>query len=80
MGLPDPAVLEKARRQLNLSPTDLYVRYFTVGGVASPADVDAYLVGIRPALDPREHDKLVVALNECYLERGLLDRLPFHEP
>ena len=78
--VPDPVVVEKARRHLNLSSTDLYVRYFSVSGAASHAEVDEYLAGVGPAIEPGEHNKLILALNECFLERGLPDRLPFLEP
>lgn len=80
MGLPNPVVLEKVRQDLNLSPTDLYVRSVGLTGVASEADVDGYLVGLGPVLDAREHNKLVLALNECSLEHGRPDRLPFVDP
>ena len=80
MGPPDPTMLEKIRRHLDLSPSDLYLRYVGVTGAASQADVDAYLLGFGAELGPHEHDKLVVVLNECCLERGLPEPLSFSSP
>ena len=79
-GWPSGLSLEKARRTLALTSTDLYARYVGVTGLASMAEVDAHLLDIGESLPACEHDKLVLALNECFLEQHLPDRLPFHQP
>ena len=55
--------LEVARRRLGLPVAELWVRYFALGGMSSPLEVEAILYG---ALVPTDHDRdlLAVALNE----------------
>lgn len=72
MGTPLPesaALLETARRDLGLSHTELWFRYFELGGMGTALDVEAYLYG---ALTPTDHDRdlLAVALNERFAELG----------
>ena len=61
--------LETARRALEMSVTDLWWRYFAVGGMASELEIEAILFG---ALEPSdlERDLLAVALNERFSELG----------
>lgn len=72
-------VLDRARRHARLSPIDLWLRYFGLGGMDSPLEVDAYLFG---ALQPstHEHDLLVHALNERFAELGLAHPIPYADP
>jgi hypothetical protein len=58
-----------ARRDVDLTQEDLWLRYFALGGAAMPAEFEAFLTG---ALDPEpgEHDILVLALNERSMELG----------
>lgn len=62
-------VLEKARRGLGLTVSDLWWRYFAVGGMGTELEVEAILY---QALIPSEtdHDMLAVALNERFSELG----------
>lgn len=62
-------VLEQARRDVGLSVTDLWFRYFALGGARSPLEVDAVLNGALVATDA-DRDRLAVALNERYSELG----------
>lgn len=61
--------LEKARRELNLSVSDLWWRYFAVGGMYTELEIDAILFG---ALVPTDNDRdmIAVALNERFCELG----------
>ena len=74
--------LEIARRHLGLTGPELWIRYFAVGGMSSPLEVEAILYG---ALVPTDHDRdlLAVAINERCAEGKddlLLDRSLVHEP
>lgn len=59
-----------------LSLEDLWLRYFEIAGDASPLELEAFLQGILTP-DRREHDKLVHALNERFMELGDSFRLPY---
>ena len=61
--------LEKARRGLDLSVSDLWWRYFAIGGMSTELEVEAILY---KALVPTEGDRdmLSVALNERFRELG----------
>ena len=61
--------LEGARRGLSLSVSDLWWRYFAVGGMYTELEVEAILFG---ALVPTDNDRdmIAVALNERFHELG----------
>ena len=61
--------LEKARRALKMSVSDLWWRYFAIGGMRSELELEAILY---QALVPSENDRdiLAVALNERFSELG----------
>jgi len=64
-----PQDFDEARRDVDLSQDQLWMRYFALGGSAMPTEFEAYVVG---ALDPTQpdHDMLVHALNERSMELG----------
>ena len=62
-------VLELARRDVGMSMVDLWLRYFALGGVRTPIEVDAVLNGALVA-DATDRDRLAVALNERFSELG----------
>ena len=62
-------VLERARRDVGMSMVDLWLRYFALGGVRTPIEVDAVLNGALVA-DATDRDRLAVALNERFAELG----------
>ena len=70
--------LENARREVNLSQEELWMRYFALGGAAMPTEFEAYLAG---ALSPEsgERDILVHALNERSMELGRDKRWTYSE-
>jgi hypothetical protein len=61
--------VEAAREMLDMSLLDLWVEYVALGGSLSPGKVRAFLVGER-LIGDHDHDVLVHALNERFLERG----------
>jgi hypothetical protein len=73
-----PQDFEGARRDMGLTQSELWVRYFALGGAAMPAEFEAFVVG---ALDPEraQHDILVHALNERSMELGLVRRWTYSE-
>lgn len=62
-------LLERARRGLGLSVSDLWWRYFAIGGTSTELEVEAMLY---QALIPSDADldMLAVALNERFSELG----------
>ena len=62
-------VLEQARRKVGLSHSDLWFRYFALGGMSSALELEAYLYD---ALTPTWHDRdmVALALNERFSELG----------
>jgi hypothetical protein len=62
-------VLDRARSDAGLTVSELWLRYFSLGGIASPVEVEAYL---HDALTPTRHeyDVLAHAINERYVELG----------
>jgi hypothetical protein len=68
--------LEKARRALQMSLSDLWWRYFSIGGMSTELEVEAILY---QALVPSETDRdlLAVALNERFSELGGDHPIPY---
>lgn len=61
--------LSKAFAHAELTLQELWLRYFAVGGVADPIEVDAYLSGLLP-LSESQHNLLAMVVN------ARLDELP----
>ena len=69
-------LLEGARRGLDLSVSDLWWRYFALGGMNSELDIEAILYGALVAsIDDR--DLIAVALNERFQELGGDHPIPY---
>lgn len=70
--------LDQARQAADLTQGDLWFRYFELGGMSTPFEVDAYLFG---ALLPTPHDYNVLAhaLNERFVELGGDHPVPYAE-
>jgi hypothetical protein len=62
-------VLEVARRDVGFSLSELWCRYFALGGMYTALEVDAVLNGALVMADV-DRDRLAVALNERYAELG----------
>lgn len=69
-------VLEQARRDVGLSVPDLWMRYFGLGGMSTPLEVEAILYGALIAVD-HDRDILAVALNERFAEQGSDHPVPY---
>ena len=61
--------LEQARRTVELSMDELWIRYFALGGMATALEVEGYVVGALVA-EPPDYDRLAVALNERFSDLG----------
>ena len=72
----DAPTLDHARREVGLSMTDLWVRYFGLGGMSTPIELEAYLLG---ALQPtgHEHNLVAHAINERHVETGGNHPVPY---
>lgn len=55
--------LARAFRRAELTEHELWLRYFALGGVAGPTEVEAYLHGLMP-LPQLEHNILALAVND----------------
>ena len=70
--------LERARVDVGLSHSELWFRYFELGGMSTPIELEAYLYD---ALTPTDHDRdlVAVALNERYAELGGDHPIPYSD-
>lgn len=71
-------LLDQARRDAELSHAELFLRYFTLGGMSSVIEVEAFLAS---ALQPSDHDYDVIAhaLNERFVELGGNHPVPYSD-
>lgn len=78
MGKPLSNTLDAFRREARLSHSELWMRYFELGGMSSTFQLDAYMHG---ALQPsqHEHDVIAQALNERFVELGGNHPVPYSE-
>jgi len=70
--------LERARVDVGLSHSELWFRYFELGGMSTSLELEAYLY---EALAPTDHDRdlIAVALNERYTELGGDHPIPYSD-
>ena len=80
MNGPEPGVaLDGFLREAALIPTELWWRYFSLGGNASPRQVVAFLAGTaKPSRV--DYNLLAQALNERFREIGRASAVPYIEP
>jgi hypothetical protein len=66
---PPGDVLERARREVGLTQTELWLRYFELGGMSAALELEGFLAGV---LRPSRHDYDLVAhaINERFVELG----------
>jgi hypothetical protein len=76
---PGPETLEKGRVRAGLSREELWLRYFELGGRASPLELEAFLEGLLSS-DRWQYDIVAHAINERLMELGEIDRLPYAFP
>ena len=72
------AILQQSRNQVGLTVAELWLRYFSLGGMRTPLEVDAIVHG---ALSPSEldYDILAHAINERFLELGGDHPVPYSD-
>lgn len=51
-----------------MSPAELWIRYYSVGGDAAELEVEAYALGLLSP-DDYQHNLIAQALNEYFLDR-----------
>lgn len=71
-----PDVLDQARKSAGLSPRELWLRYFGLGGMTPLLEVDAIMHGALEATTD-DRDRLVHALNERFTELGRNHPVPY---
>jgi hypothetical protein len=72
----EPDALERARQEVDLSISELWIRYFAVGGTSAPLEIEAFLYGALVP-EPPDRDMLAVALNERFSELGRDHPIPY---
>lgn len=70
--------LDLARQDAALSHADLWLRYFALGGMTPPLEVEAMLLGAMTATT-HDRDLLTHALNERFSEQGVVGPLPYSD-
>jgi hypothetical protein len=70
-------VLRAAIGQSGLSVAQLWLRYLGLGGTATSFELDSYVHGWGGAFDDAQHDVVVQALNERFMEMGLDHPVPY---
>lgn len=72
------AALDQARRDAGLSMSDLFVRYFGLGGMTPALEMEAVVHGALTA-SSEDRDRMVHALNERFTEMGRNHPVPYSE-
>jgi hypothetical protein len=70
--------LNQARLDAGLSLAELWLRYFELGGMRSPLEVEAYVYGALQPTD-HDHDVLAHAINERFVELGGDHPVPYRQ-
>lgn len=63
-----PLSLFEGLQRSGLTPAELWIRYYAVGGDASELEVEAYTLGLLSP-DDYQHNLIAQALNEFFLDR-----------
>lgn len=75
----DVVALEAARVELGLTPHDLWINYFALGGRCDSRELGAYRGGSDATTDA-DHDVIAHALNETFVDRGRHHPMPYRRP
>ena len=67
----DVAALRRALDDLDVTTSQLWLTYFSLGGNRDAAHIARYLAGDGDGADPVDHDHIIAALNDLYFDRGL---------
>ncbi len=68
--------LNVARLDAGLTIADLWLRYFGLGGMSTPVELEALLFGALMPTD-HDHDLIAHALNERFVELGGNHSVPY---
>jgi hypothetical protein len=68
--------LNDARVEAGLSLAELWLRYFELGGMSTPVELEAHLYGALAATG-HNHDLIAHALNERFVELGRNHPVPY---
>ena len=74
----DNGNLERARVDVGLSHSELWFRYFALGGMSTALELEAYLYDALASTD-HDRDLVAVALNERYAELGGDHPIPYSD-
>lgn len=78
MATEPPDVLDRFRQDAGLSHSELWLRYFELGGMSAVFQVEAVLHSAIVA-NPHEHDVLAHALNERFVALGGNHPVPYSD-
>jgi hypothetical protein len=71
-------LLDSYRIEAQLSNSELWLRYFELGGMSTGVDLEAFLLGfLQPSI--HDHDVIAHALNERFVEMGGNHPVPYLE-
>lgn len=78
MNRPPDDSFDQARQDAGLSPSQLWMRYFSLGGMTGAMELEAMCFG---AMLPTgaDHDRIAHALNERFTELGRNHPVPYSE-
>jgi hypothetical protein len=62
-----------------MTPAELWVSYYAVGGDAGELEVEAYALGLLQP-DAHEHNLIAQALNETFLDEGQDHPVRYQDP
>lgn len=71
-------VLQQARNEVGLTVGELWLRYFGLGGMVTPLEIDAVVHGALAPSDA-DYDILAHAINERFLELGGDHPVPYSD-
>jgi hypothetical protein len=71
-------ILRDARAQAGVSERELWIGYYSLGGMADPQTLNAYLDGTLIPSRP-EYDTIAQTLNDVFIGRGENHPVPYAE-
>lgn len=76
MATPPHDSLDRARQEAGLTHSQLWMRYFALGGMTPALELEAMCHGAMVVAD-NDHDRIVHALNERFTELGRNHPVPY---
>jgi hypothetical protein len=68
--------LDTFRQAAELSTSELWLRYFELGGLSTGLEMEGYLFGLLVPT-ARDHDMIALAINERLVELGRDHEVPY---